>query len=223
MAMSAALLLAMYFLFILVFAIGVCWLWPDFVDNSDPPRIRAALLMILCFATGFEVVIWLTGIVKSWVLVLVLVTNLWGMGDAFLRFPVVKDIDSLFGLKQILLFITRILGYALGFRDIGTHVGWFILIMLACIFTVPICWLTALPIGDAASMHMKNDAVDVDILVRIWRIITDSKDRSETMARFRRQTLLTMAGLCQAMPFLTPVASRVDPSVERLLRKKTAV
>mmetsp|Transcript_84424 Transcript_84424/g.131863 ORF Transcript_84424/g.131863 Transcript_84424/m.131863 type:complete len:222 (+) Transcript_84424:58-723(+) len=221
--MSTALLIVSYFVFILLFAIGVCWLWPDFVDSSDPPKVRAVLFVILGIATSFEILIWLTDIVKSWTLVLIIFTNVWGMGDAFLRFPVVHDIDSLFGLKQVCVLLVKIVGYSLGFRDITAHVGWFVLVILGSIFTVPICWLTALPIGDCNSYHMKHDVVDVDIVIRIWRLIWNPRDREMLRVHCRTQSLQNLLWLTQTMPFLTPLASKCDPSLAHALRKKPSV
>mmetsp|Transcript_18216 Transcript_18216/g.53079 ORF Transcript_18216/g.53079 Transcript_18216/m.53079 type:complete len:222 (-) Transcript_18216:14-679(-) len=212
-----------YLVFILVFAIGVCWLWPDFVDNNEPPRIRFALHCILFIQTAAELSMWFGGALKPWMLALVIFANFWGMLDAFLRFPIVHDIDSLFGLKQVLVIALKLTGYALGFRNVGKHVGWFVLSILCCVFTVPILWLTALPIGDITSYHQKHDAVDVDIAVRLWRVLRNPHDRSAALVQAKvlcRRSAVALVRLC---PGLRPAALRLDPSLARVLRQKPAV
>mmetsp|Transcript_71553 Transcript_71553/g.190308 ORF Transcript_71553/g.190308 Transcript_71553/m.190308 type:complete len:222 (-) Transcript_71553:118-783(-) len=221
--MIAVGLLIAYCLFILVFAIGVCWLWPDFVDSTEPPRIRSVLHAILALQTVVELGVWSWGAVRPWVLAVVLLTNGWGMLDAFLRFPVVHGIDSLFGLKQVLLIIAKLTGYALGFRSVSRHVGWFVLLILVCVFTLPILWLTALPIGDLTSYHQKHDAVDVDVALRLWRVVSDPRDRAVAAAHGKLQCRRAVVALVHCLPFLKGPVLRLDPSLARTLRNKPAV
>jgi len=221
--MSMAILITAYIAFIIFFAVGVCWLWPDFVDYSDPPRIRAVLHWILAVETLVELSIWLGGVVKPWVLVVILVCNGWGLLDAFLRFPVVHDLDSLFSLKQVLLITVKLAGYALGFRNVAKYVGWFILLVLCCVFLLPILWLTALPIGDVTSYHQKHDVVDTDLAVRAWRACCSKPERAAHAARLRvscKRAVVVLVGVC---PCLRSAALRLDPSLARLLRGAPAV
>merc|ERR1719277_2982778 len=145
------------------------------------------------------------------------------MLDAFLRFPVVHDIDSLFGLKQIMLITIKLAAYALGFRNIGKHVGWFVLCILCCVFTLPILWLTALPIGDTASYHQKTDALDVDVAVQCWRVLTKPGERAEAKTRWQAMFKKGVVRMAEAMPFLRPVALRLDPNLNRVMQKGRAV
>eukprot|EP00929_Paragymnodinium_shiwhaense_P081077 TRINITY_DN42355_c0_g1_i2.p1 TRINITY_DN42355_c0_g1~~TRINITY_DN42355_c0_g1_i2.p1 ORF type:complete len:173 (-),score=21.41 TRINITY_DN42355_c0_g1_i2:121-639(-) len=164
-----ALLLVAYFFFIIVFAIGVCFLWPDFVDSSDPPQIRTALF--------------------------------------------------------IALLTMKLAAYALGFREIGKNVGWFVLAILCCVFTLPIVWLTALPIGDVQSYHQKHDVVDEDIAMRLWRIIAHpaSEDRAAARSFCRRVAIQTLVLLVRIAPPLRPAILKLDPSLGRVLGKAAAV
>mmetsp|Transcript_127445 Transcript_127445/g.318201 ORF Transcript_127445/g.318201 Transcript_127445/m.318201 type:complete len:223 (-) Transcript_127445:114-782(-) len=215
--MPAVALVAAYVVFIILFAVGICWLWPDFVDCSDPPQIRWALHLILALLTLMEVSIWLSGVLKPWMILVILLCNGWGLWDAFLRFPIVHDLDSLFSLKQVCLVTLKLCGYALGFRNVGKYVGWFVLIVLCCVFLVPILWLTALPIGDVTSYHQKHDAVDMDIAVRLYRACCNPTDRAAAVARCRAKARSTLVVLVQACPCLKGPALRWDPSLARMV------
>lgn len=209
-------------LFIVAFVIGVCWLWPDFVDNSEPPRIRKALHWILAIENIIEVSIWLSGAVRPWVILIVLITNAWGMLDAFLRFPIIHDIDSLFGLKQVALIAIKMVGYVLGFRSIGLYVGWFILVILTCVLTLPILWLTALPFGDN-SIYAKTDAVDEDLALRLWKVAKNPVERAAAVAYSKKVFRQFAVQTVKVLPFLKPVVCKLDPALSRVLASKPSV
>eukprot|EP00927_Polykrikos_kofoidii_P077776 TRINITY_DN74689_c0_g1_i1.p1 TRINITY_DN74689_c0_g1~~TRINITY_DN74689_c0_g1_i1.p1 ORF type:complete len:222 (-),score=16.94 TRINITY_DN74689_c0_g1_i1:212-877(-) len=212
-----------YLVFILVFAIGVCWLWPDFVDSSEPWRVRSLLYTLLFVQTVFEVGICYFGLVSKWLLLVLLLSNGWGMLDAFLRYPAVHEIDSLFGLKQVFLMLVKLVGYMVFFHDIVKNVGWFVLIILWCVFTLPIVWLTALPIGDYASYHQKHDSVDMDIVLRLWGVVRKPTDRESAMLFLRRTSRQGAVYFARRSPFLTSLLVRFDPSLARVLRKAPVV
>lgn len=221
--MTVVFLLVAYFIFILFFAVGACWFWPDFVDSNDPPQIRMALHTLLAVETALEVAIWASGMVRPWVLAVIFVANVWGMLDAFLRFPVVHDIDSLFGLKQVILITLKLIGYAIGFHNVGKYVGWFVLIILCCVFTVPILWLTALPIGDVTSYHQKHDRVDVDLAVRLWHVVRHKEERAMAAIRCKNVLRKMLVFVATGAPFLRSMILRWDPSLARALRKAPGV
>ena len=70
-------------------------------------------------------------------------------------------------------------GYLLGFRSLTKHLAWVVLILLLNagalepetagavglleVCTVPIVWLTALPIGDVNSYHQKHDVPSAEL------------------------------------------------------------
>mmetsp|Transcript_35683 Transcript_35683/g.65450 ORF Transcript_35683/g.65450 Transcript_35683/m.65450 type:complete len:226 (-) Transcript_35683:92-769(-) len=225
--MSTAVLFGCYFIFILLFAVFVCWLWPDFVDtattNSEFKRVRRTLYAFLCVQLVAEICIWMSGVVRSWMLIVVMITNAWGMLDAFLRYPLVHDIDSIFGLKQVLMITARVCLYALGFRSIAKNAGWFVLLLLTCVFTLPILWLTALPIGDSSCYHMKHGVVDKDIAVRIWSMVSTPAERKELLVRIRVLTRSTVVELARVAPWLKPTLVSWDPSLARVLGTKPVV
>lgn len=219
---GAVLLFAAYVVFILAFVIGVCWLWPDFVDTNDPPRIRKALSWMLALQSVAEVGIWFNGSVRSWVILIVFITNAWGMLDAILRFPVIHDIDSLFGLKQVALIAVKLAGYALGFDNIGKNVGWFILVVLSCVFSMPILWLTALPFGDV-SVYAKTDAVDEDLAHRLWKVAKDPVERAAAMAYSKKVCRQFAVQTVKVLPFMKPIVCKIDPALSRVLASKPSV
>ena len=54
-------------------------------------------------------------------------------------------------------------------RKLAQNLAWAVLALLINVCTLPIIWLTALPIGDINSYHQKHDVVDQDLAWRIWR------------------------------------------------------
>lgn len=221
--MADVLLLLAFVAFMLFFALGVCWLWPDFVDSSEPAHIRRVLLLTLMFETCIEVSIWFNGVVRWWVIIVVLLSNIWGMLDAFLRYPLVHDIDTGFGVKQIVMILVKLIGYSVGFKDLEKMLGWFGLVILSCVFSVPILWLVALPIGECDAYHQGQDRVDVDIAIRCWRAVMDPVERAEAIVACRRAGRQLLVCLSKTAPFLKPALLRWDPSLGRLLRKAPAV
>lgn len=220
---GVAILVGAYVVFVLLFAIGVCWVWPEFVDSSDPPKIRKILLWTLSAETVTEVALVLFGIVKPWMLWVVLLGNIWGMLDAFLRFPIVHDIDSVFGLKQMLLIGMKLIGYALAFRNLEKNLGWFVLAILCYVFTVPILWLTALPIGDFGSYHQKHDSVDEDLAVRFYRLVCSPRERAGARAECRRLGRQLVVAVVRVIPALRTVVVQWDPSLARITSKAPSV
>lgn len=217
--MEEVLLMLAFVFFVLFFAFGVCWLWPDYVDEHEPGPARRIMIWILVLESCVEGGIWLSGIVRWWVVIAVFLANAWGMLDAFLRYPVVHDIDSPFGIKQVVLLLLKLVAYALGFKQIEKKIGWFVLIVLCCVFSLPILWLVALPIGDGIVYHQKHDRVDVDIAIRCWRAIALPVERAEAILHFRRVGRQLLLQVSEVAPFLQPAVLKLDPSLGRLLRK----
>lgn len=222
MPTETAFLLAAYVIFIIGFLIGVCWLWPDFVDSNEPPRVRNGLHVIHTVQNVIEVSIWLSGAVKGWVILLIIVANAWGMMDALLRFPIIHDIDSLFGIKQIALIAAKLIGYAMGFRNVGQHIGWFILTILTCVLSMPILWLTALPFGDV-SVYAKTDAVDEDLAFRLWKAWKDPVERAAALAGSKKVFRQFAVQTVKILPFMKPIVCKLDPALSRVLGSKPSV
>ncbi|CAE7217779.1 unnamed protein product [Symbiodinium sp. CCMP2592] len=213
-----AALLAAFAAFALLFTLGVCWLWPDYVDGSDPPKVRRILIVVVLVLTLEETLLCLGGAISFRSLVVIFICNIWGHLDASLRYPIVHDLDSFFALKQLFLVLLKTAGYLLGFRDITKNLGWVVLALLVNVCTVPIVWLTALPIGDVSSYHQKHDVLDQDLAARFWCTVTSSTERAAAMARWKATARRALADVARAVPLLKPAALRIDPALVRLLK-----
>eukprot|EP00913_Durusdinium_trenchii_P030707 g28761.t1 len=69
----------------------------------DTSRVTAQQLWNLI---DYEWVLYMADVISVWSFLALLFCNLWGHLDAFLRFPIVHDLDSLFALKQLFLLFT---------------------------------------------------------------------------------------------------------------------
>merc|ERR1719316_745 len=114
----ALLLVGCYIAFAVAFSLGLCWMWPDFVEEADPSQVRQVLCVIFWIMLFVELWVWWCGYTKTWTIGVMLLSQGWGIFDAILRFPVVHDLESWFTLKNALLTLLRIVVYILGFKDI---------------------------------------------------------------------------------------------------------
>ena len=220
-AMAIA-VLAAYGTYVTCFVLGVCWSWPQFVETNEPDKVRRSLFGLWVLLTLEEWLLYILGVVSLWSLIILLFCNVWGHLDAFLRFPIVHDLDSFFALKQLFLLLFKIGGYLLGFKMLRQNLAWAVLVLLLNVCTLPIIWLTALPIGDVTSYHQKHDVKDQDLALRLWRVVLAPTDRSAAMTSLKSSGRKMLAALANAMPWLKPWVLRIDPVMVRVLRK-TAV
>ena len=202
-----------------VFVFGVCWCWPDFVDHTEPDKVRKMLLLVVFVLSLEEWMLYMGGVVSLWGLIIALFCNLWGHLDAFLRFPIVHDLDSFFALKQLFLLLAKIGGYLLGFKMLKQNLAWAVLVMLLNVCTLPIIWLTALPIGDVNSYHRKHGVIDQDLALRLWRLAVSSAERQQAAAYLKASGRRTLAAVANSIPWLKPLVLKVDPVMVRVLRK----
>merc|ERR1711957_293083 len=110
-----------------------------------------------------------------------------------------------------------------GFHNIGNNVGWFVLVILTCVFTLPILWLTALPFGDVSVYSMKTNVVDEDIAIRLWKICRTPSERAAAGARLKVVTRQAAVRMVKVLPFLKPVVCKLDPALIRVLSNRPAV
>ena len=214
--------LAAYGAYVTCFVLGVCRSWPQFVETNEPDKVRRSLFGLWVLLTLEEWLLYILGVVSLWSLIILLFCNVWGHLDAFLRFPIVHDLDSFFALKQLFLLLFKIGGYLLGFKMLRQNLAWAVLVLLLNVCTLPIIWLTALPIGDVTSYHQKHDVKDQDLALRLWRVVLVPTDRSAAMTSLKSSGRKMLAALANAMPWLKPWVLRIDPVMVRVLRK-TAV
>mmetsp|Transcript_2707 Transcript_2707/g.6360 ORF Transcript_2707/g.6360 Transcript_2707/m.6360 type:complete len:221 (+) Transcript_2707:36-698(+) len=218
-----AAILAAYGAYVILFTMGVCWFWPDYVDCSEPPKVRK-ILFIIGFVLSFEEwLLYVGGVVPTWTFAVLQFCNVWGLFDAFLRFPIVHDLDSFFAAKQVFLILFKVTGYLLGFRSLTKHLAWVVLILLLNVCTVPIVWLTALPIGDVNSYHQKHDVTDQDLALRLWCALMVPSERAVAVAHIKGSVRKFLASAAIAVPMLKPIVLRMDPALVRVLRKAPAV
>ena len=216
--MAVAVLVA-YGVYVALFICGVCWCWPDFVDGSDPERVRRILFLVGFMLTLEEGLLYLWDVLSGWSYAIAIFCNVWGLLDAFLRFPIVHDLDSFFALKQLFLILFKIAGYLLGIRNLTKNLPWAVLLLLINVCTVPIMWLTALPIGDVNSYHQKHHVKDEDLALRLWRIAVTPSDATAMVAYLKVMIRKFLAEVARSMPCLKPVILRLDPAMARILRK----
>jgi len=164
-----------------------------------------------------EISMWSNGKVSSWMLVPIMITNICGMLDAMLRYPILHNIDSAFTCKQILIVVVRVNMYVIGWNNLRSDAGWFLLWLLAGIVTLPCLYVFALPFADIRCQHMKNSAVDEDILLRLWRKASNPVERRQLRTELRLLTRKGAVQIVRAAPSLKTTIVLLDPSLAGLL------
>eukprot|EP00971_Amphidinium_carterae_P163008 3231899-Amphidinium_carterae.1 len=181
-AMAVLHLCSSYLLYMFALAC-VCWLWPGFTDRATSQgefkKVRMVLHAVLLVQSVAEIAVWSNGKVPSWMLVPIMITNTCGMLDAIWRYPILHNIDSAFTCKQILVAILRVNMYIVGWNGLRRDFGWFLLWLLAAVLTLPCLYVFALPLADSRCQHMKNSAVNEDILLRLWRLVSNPVARRQ--------------------------------------------
>lgn len=170
-----------------MFLFGPCLAWPEFVEaegvrNSD---IRRVMMTVFSICTLVELLLWMNGDIETWSLGLIAVSNVWGMLDAVLRFPVIHGPRSFFFWKQLFLLLLKTWCYVVGFHSAITRLAVFVVALLGLVFVMPLLYITALPIGDKVLQAVKHDAVDVDITLQFLRLCHDDAARSRAAASLR--------------------------------------
>lgn len=206
-----------FVIFMIVLIFAILWGWTMFLDEARPTNVRTWLYATLFLVTISEFVIWYWDATKPWLMVPVLICNIWGMYDAIARFPIVHDVDSFFTLKEIVLVAGKTLGYSLGFRNIGRLAGWFLLCLFVNVWFVPLMYLMALPIGDLQVQNARSDVIDDDLFIRLYGF-RKREQRAMYMRKLVRSFEGTLIFLGRSIPFLGQRLER-DPKYRRLLRK----
>eukprot|EP00438_Fugacium_kawagutii_P021375 Skav232422 [mRNA] locus=scaffold189:92864:93226:- [translate_table: standard] len=115
------------------------------------------------------------------------------------------------------LMLLKIAGYLVGFKMLKQNLAWAVLVLLINVCTLPIVWLTALPIGDVNSYHQKHPHVkDQDLALRLWCLAAVPSERAAAAASLKTSIRKAPA---TAMPVLKPIVLRIDPAMVRILRK----
>mmetsp|Transcript_72860 Transcript_72860/g.152131 ORF Transcript_72860/g.152131 Transcript_72860/m.152131 type:complete len:229 (+) Transcript_72860:224-910(+) len=196
----------------LLSAVGVSiWIWGNFLDKHehDPARVRAMMFLILCTTVGTELGLHAATLTTMSAALTSLVVAVWGGVDALLRFPASHELESLFAAKQFSLLIFKTVVYVIGMSNFRSHLAVFMLVF-AWTWLMPVLYAMALPM-DPFEQVLQNDANDVDVAVRMWRLAVNTHERKTCLVSCRawwyrnltvaseRSTIIRYA-LCAASP-----------------------
>lgn len=204
----------------LAFLFGPCIAWPEYVEADDvgPLDIRRVMLVVFVLCTTLELALVVSGDLAVWSLGLVLMSNVWGMLDAFLRFPVVQPLLSFFTGKQALLVLLKTWCYISGFHNASERLGLFVIVLLGLVFLMPLLYITALPIDDPVTQAAKHDVVDVDIAVRFFRTVYNPAARAQAAAAWRCKRHRAVVQVVHKLPYTRKMALSLFPVLHPHLR-----
>jgi hypothetical protein len=210
-----------YGLFAALFLAGPCLAWPEFVEHETVchTHIRRALLRALAVCTLIEAWLWLSGDLETWSFGLIFLVNCWGTLDAVLRFPVLHSFSSMFVWKQLALVMLKVMCYVCGFHDAVDRLALFVIALLGLVFTLPLLYITALPLGDTPQVHMKHDAIDQDLVMRVVSAFHDPQSHAQIRAAKDKLTV----GVAKAVPLLRQRVARTCPRLAGQLRQGPSV
>jgi len=211
-----AVLIFLFVLLLVVLIFSGLWAWTIYLDEAKPAGVRFILYLAFIFIGLIEYSIWHLDLTKPWLIIPVLICDIWGMYDAVARYPVVHDIDSFFTLKEVVLLAAKTLAYAMGFRNIGRMAGWFLLCLFTNVWFLPLLYLMALPIGDSQMQHAKTDVIDQDLVIRLINL--RRRDCREPYLRWVHRSaegLLIYFG--KSVPFMRTKLEK-NPRYRRLMR-----
>jgi len=166
-----------------------------------------------------EAWLWLSGDLETWSFALIFVVNCWGTLDAVLRFPVMHSFSSMFVWKQLTLVMLKVMCYVCGFHDAVDRLALFVIALLGLVFTLPLLYITALPMGDSIQMHMKHDAIDQDLFMRVLKVFHDQNAQAEVRAARDKLTVCA----AKMAPLLRPTVIRSLPHLAPQLRHGPSV
>ncbi|CAD7937715.1 unnamed protein product [Amoebophrya sp. A25] len=207
-------------IFAIIAAFVGLWLWTLFLDTARPPSARLAMHIFLAVVCSLEFFIWWRDNLRDWAFWCVMFCNFWGMFDAILRFPTVHELDSFFSLKMIVLVALKTMTYAVGFKNMGKNAILFLGCLFGCVWSMPLLYVMALPIGDSRMAHARTDCRDVDVLLKIYIFCSQQEseyrnDMRDNMIYLRDTALSQLA----KVPGMAPVLVRANLVDRRVLRR----
>jgi len=125
----------------------------------------------------------------------------------------------MFVWKQLALVMLKVMCYVCGFHDAVDRLALFVIALLGLVFTLPLLYITALPMGDSPQMHMKHDAIDKDLFVRCLQVYHDPE--SQAHIRMARDKLTI--GLVKVVPSMRRRVLRSCPHLAGQLRQGPSV
>jgi len=202
-------------------AVGVgVWLWGNFLDRNehDPARIRAVMFLMLSVTTVWELGIHAAGLTRGYTAWVSLFVAFWGGLDALLRFPAAHDLESLFCVKHFALLMLKTLAYAVGMAGFRAHLAAFLTVFVYT-WAMPVLYAMALPM-DPCEQVLRNDANDVDITVRVWRLMVNRHERRNCYVKCRGWWYRSLADASEQSILIRYVLCVTSPEHRRFYTKK---
>mmetsp|Transcript_11396 Transcript_11396/g.16185 ORF Transcript_11396/g.16185 Transcript_11396/m.16185 type:complete len:117 (-) Transcript_11396:93-443(-) len=110
--------------------------------------------------------------------------------------------------------------YIVGWNGLRRDFGWFLLWLLAAVLTLPCLYVFALPLADSRCQHMKNSAVNEDILLRLWRLVSNPVARRQFRTELMVLTRKRAVQIVKAAPSLKTTIGFLHPSLARDVCKR---
>lgn len=212
-------------IFVLLSAVcgsGVCWcIFLEYEPSSE--QVRRIMLYVVSCITCFEFALGLTSLVHWWMLPLLVLTNVWGLLDAALRFPVVHDVDTMFTVKQVLLLVVKVLGCVFGFIDFQQTWMLMFLMFIADVCALPLLYCLALPVDEDPKQQRiaANSVEDVDIALRIGRVLINRDARKNFILGCRRRSHKATLEIARKSHVTSCMLKGVSQSYKKELRVRS--
>jgi len=199
----------------------IMWAWGNFLDRHEhnPSRVRAAMCQILLLTLAVEAGLAHQNVVHRWVWRLSLLSAFWGSFDAILRFPAAHEIESFFSGKQIFLCFGKFLTYCCGMVNLRQHYPILLATIILIVWGLPMLYLMALPL-DPREQVLRDTSKDVDIAVRLWRLLCSSTERAQWVSRWRGVWYQSLNTASDQSPLARMAICTASSHHRRLLRKR---
>lgn len=185
-------------------------------------KTRIVMYVVVLIAAVIEAGCCLQNIFQLWMLPVLVGLNVWGELDAVMRFPVLHGFDTWFACKHLLLLAAKVGLYIVGISSFADDKVTFFSLLMFNVIGLPLMYVLALPL-DEVSPDMQGGArgvVDVDISVRIFRLVTASKERKEAWTHCKSRARYMAAVVAQRSPAAIGGAMcRIDPQLQRMVQK----
>jgi len=198
----------------------IVFVWAFWLErwHPYPEKVRRFLLLAVLLLTLLETWFIWSRRLRAWMWLPILLVNGWGYLDAVLRFPVVHDIESLFTVKNLLLLAFKVAMLAFGFRrlDRVTSACCMLGLVIMNLLGMPALYLIALPMDDTLLEQRiaAHDVNDVDLAQSLFRFMTSSKQRQESMSHVKKQLRMSLQ-----MILKTPLMAKVEEAMSPTYRK----
>jgi len=201
-------------------------IWCYFLEYSpSPSKIRLTMTVITLMITLAELLLCWLDYLNGWAAVVILMANIWGSLDATQRFPatVFQDPWGLFTVKVTLLWLGKIVGLCVFFKQLRKYPMVLLGVLLVHVAFLPLMHLLALPIGEDTRTQqiLSQDVVDEDMLIKLWRQLMNSRERQETIQALRRRMNAFFILCGKKSPLFAQILTTLDSSYKRALRRES--